>query len=62
LKAETREDKMKNLELAFRVAEEQGGVYRLLDPEDLLDLKVPDKKSVITYLSAYVVVVVVVVE
>lgn len=39
-----------NLELAFKIAEEQLGITRLLDVEDMDS---PDEKSVMTYLSEY---------
>jgi hypothetical protein len=50
LKAETREDKLANCELAFKVFEERGNVPRLLDPEDLVDT-VPEPRSMQTYIS-----------
>lgn len=40
-----------NLEQAFRIAEEQLGLVRLLDPQDVIDL--PDEKSIMTYLVSY---------
>ena len=39
-----------NLEMAFTVAENELGVTRLLDPEDIVDaVPEPDEKSIITY-------------
>ena len=39
-----------NLEMAFAVAEQELGVTRLLDPEDIVDaVPEPDEKSIITY-------------
>ena len=42
---------LENLELAFSTAEADG-VPRLLDPEDL-QVRVPDRRSLVTYLSGY---------
>ncbi len=50
LKADTREDKIANCALAFRVFNERGGVPQLLDPEDLVDI-LPEPRSVQTYVS-----------
>eukprot|EP01147_Barroeca_monosierra_P001762 gene1763-4875_t len=40
-----------NFETAFRVADECGGVYPLLDTEDMVAMSRPDALSVMTYIS-----------
>lgn len=43
---------LRNLDLAFRVAEQELGIAPLLDPEDVAALQ-PDERSIMTYVSLY---------
>jgi len=47
------EDVLKNNELAYKIAEQEMGIPSLLDPQDMLDSDIPDKFSIITYVSQF---------
>lgn len=46
-------NKAKNVELAFDVAEKKLSIPRLLDVEDLAEIIKPDERSVMTYIAQY---------
>jgi len=46
-------NKIANLALAIRTAEEKLDISKLFDPEDIADVAKPDERSVMTYVASY---------